>query len=125
MECNQEADCAKEHHRDQIRICSRCDDAIPRHLQRLESMILGFCRRLKFACEQVFHDTILIASADLMRTYMMKATVSVPYVTASPPWIVEEQQRMLHREGRHRAGAWVFLFRADRNDLLARMVCPR
>jgi hypothetical protein len=90
MECNQEADCAKDHHRDQIGICSRCDDPIPRHLQRLESTILGFCRRLKFACEQVFHDTILIGSADLMRTYMMNATVPVPYVTAPSPWTIED-----------------------------------
>ncbi len=41
-------------------------------------------------CEQVFHDTILIGSADLMRTYMMKATVPVPYVTAPSPWTIEE-----------------------------------
>jgi hypothetical protein len=62
-------------------ICSRCDDPIPRHLQRFECAILWFCCRLKFACEQVFHDTILIGSADVTRTYMMKATVSVPCVT--------------------------------------------
>ena len=31
-----------------------------------------------------------IGSADLMRTYMMKATVPVPYVTAPPPWTIEE-----------------------------------
>ena len=92
-ECNQEADCAKDHHRDQIGICSRCDDPIPRHLQRLNLRSSGFAvgsNSRVSKCEQVFHDTILIGSADLMRTYMMKATVPVPYVTAPSPWTIEE-----------------------------------
>ncbi|MGO9602476.1 MAG: hypothetical protein ACLQAT_03560 [Candidatus Binataceae bacterium] len=42
---------------------------------------------------------------------MMKATVSVPYVTAPPPWTVDEHPESFIARDTTRAGACVFLFR--------------